>query len=277
MKIHFALISLIFILISCDKKNNEKNGFNHTYESKRDSLLVSKNIEIQNTLKLPSILNWENAIRIRCRTSWGNYDYICSIYDEEKPRIQLIRQNMYWQREQEQLGYIVKEKFIEKKEYNDILNLIDKNGLKEMPRRPEENIHVMDGSEFSFLIKNRNDIKVMTWERFEENNKRKPKIMEVFNKILFLSDYPTPRLIIGEENKNSDSSSYLLWLEENTIVKDFEVKYKGQKISKNNRETYKIEIPINEVDTIKRNLKIKLKLKNGKISIITEEQIKEIK
>lgn len=263
---------LIFLACKEEKKFGEsfhyKTELDSTYHAIHDSIVLNEDIKRDNYLNLPATKNWQDIVRLRGRSSWGTFDYICSIYNDESKRIQLIRQNKF---PKEDVNYIYKERILSNEEFDTIMSLIKDNGIYEMPFDLEPDFMLIDGGEYNMAIKKKDFTKVIFWQdEHRGKSENKEKARKVFKEILYRADYPFPKGYVTKKDIVKDSISYQIGLDDYDLFMNFYAEYKGKEIPSDGGNPILI-LSKKDTSTIKGNVRIFVTLGNG-----DKDEIKEI-
>ncbi|MEL7120440.1 MAG: hypothetical protein AAFO07_13400 [Bacteroidota bacterium] len=268
----------LFILGSCSDSNQEDVQYRITYQKEtdstsnayQDSLILNEDIVMNDVLSLPAANNWDEMVRLRGRSSWGTFDYICSIYNERQKRIQLIRQNI----DQLPVSYSYHESILSDQKYDSILTTIKEYGFYKMPFDFTPYFRNTDGDEYSITVKSGNLSKTVYWQypnHKGQNEEQFIKAERLFKYLILQANYPLPKALFRATDVE-DSIYYELWLNDYELIMDVQAIYMQKELSNKNLK-YALKIPKSANTNIKDQVTIWIELGDGTMQKIEEFQM----
>jgi hypothetical protein len=249
-------------------------GCKADYKSRNKS--TKRNIDQEfrgENFEIPSIENWKRGVRLKGIGGWGMFFYVCSIYDENPKRIQLIYQNRLEPIDYNGHSYSYKERILPNSEYDSLMQLIKESGIEEMPKRLER-YDVIDGPNYSVKIKSDTTVKIVSWQDMgdltppeleipEEEKLVKQKAITVFKSILDHANYPRPRWKLSRRFKTKGIVTYSITLNDYNLLVDYSVEFEGKEFKERDYYTREIDLPIGDTMNLDKKLKVRGVLGNG--------------
>lgn len=275
--IQITIVLLTMLNIACEHNSGSTDNQDHninldsTYNPLRDSITLYVDVKREEYLNIPAMDNWNNIVRLRGESGWGTFDYICSIYNEENKRIQLIRQNRWYH--EGGVNYTYNERILTDSEYQEIMAMLDSIGYYEMPFDLEPDRLIIDGSEYTLAVKNGEYTKVVFWQdeiRIDSDNKR--KIMGVFKDILRRANYPYPRGFIMRSSEITDSVSYRIGLDGYDLTMDYYAECNNVRLPKKEGMP-SFTIAVLDTSLLRKMIDIYIIMGDGQIHKIEDEVI----
>jgi hypothetical protein len=192
--------------------------------------LVERPIDRGDALFLPALVDFDEALRIRQEGGWGLFDVICSVYNGENKRIQLVKQQPRLFGDPGSDGFACKEMLLSDSMYDRIMEIYKDLRLATFPIDLEPETKVFDGDNFSIVKKDKSGVYFTTWQLEYKSHRdtiyqqEKEIAMNFFKDLLVLGKYPNPRLQAIGGRPSQDSITYLLVLDDETLVDSIEYK-----------------------------------------------------
>ena len=279
--LHSPLVSLLtFVLIissGCDvsqdeekKHLKERQKIFKKFEAERDSVKANELIEKGDLLELPAIKNWDAAVRLRGASSWGEYDFICTIYKGDPNRIQLINKDpgIYNQ------FYTYRERVLSDLEFDMIMDQINECGIEKMPQDLEPEFEGIDGGEYSVLVKKKHSFEYIYWQEMEIfSNEFKEKVIPVFEDIIIKSGFPKPRFFIEKYEIYPDSTKYRAYPDYDGMPKKLVIRHKEKRLGEPIRGCYFFTVSNNDTAHVAKDLLVEWKLRNGETIELDEKKV----
>lgn len=237
MKYLLISVCCLYLIISCSPedpfysgKMNSQNLIDSTFDPRLEKWLFEEDVPFTSNVDIPPIDCWEEAIRVQGRTGWPGFEYVCSIYNEERPRLQLIgHRRLHNLRDLTIINEepIFRERFLKQNEYDSIINELVVQGFTEMPTDFYPEWSCSDCTSFSIAIKNRSYRKYIKWastdvEKHSSLNQK--KALNFYYNLLEYAGLPKPKVILKEETNKSDSIVYNMLLDDHSLAWYFNIK-----------------------------------------------------
>jgi hypothetical protein len=194
-------------------------------------------------LFLPALVDFDEALRVRQEGGWGLFDVICSVYNGDPKRIQLVKQQPRFFSDPECVGYAYKERLLSDSAYDRIMGIYQALKLDTFPLDLEPETIVFDGNNFSIVKKDKSGLFFTTWQLERKSHRdtiyqhEKEIALNFFKDLLVIGNYPSPRLQAIGERLNQDSIRYLLNLDDETLVDSIEYKCSKCRLEKDDTNT----------------------------------------
>jgi hypothetical protein len=212
-------------------------------------------------LEVPAIIDFEEVIRLREDDSWSTFDYICSVYNGNPPRIQLIIQE-FWDGK-DIPGYIIKERILTRQEYESIWEKVIKDSIHIMPHDLEPNSTQTWGY-YYIALKSGDFVKMVTWQDLHNyETDQKEKAVVFYYELLKYAGLPNPKGLIYFVDMKNDSAYFKVAINTFKFIKDASIQYKGQDIQQNNKDEWNLAIPLKDTLQIQSNLVLKTIMDNN--------------
>lgn len=233
-----------------------------TYVYSLDSLLLYRPYTLGDSLNLPALSNFENAILVHGYSWWKQLDYRCIIVGEETKKIQLIYKDIHHADTIEHYKY--HERILTAKEYDGIVDFILDRDIVSLPMDMEHGKRYTDSDFYVVSVKEKGFMKSTCWQIYDIDNREKRKATYVLKEVLRLANYPPPVPYVKLKTKNNFSFKFWLGVSDPSLIVDYEVKYDGEKLVYQDSVGYPdVYVPIQEVSKLKDRLKFTGLLANG--------------
>ena len=170
------LLTLWLNLMSCTDEipiivgtENIFNKTDTTYNSSHEEYL-SDQMWRDLGWEVPSLNEFETAIRIVCDGGWFNPDYVCSIYNTDPVRIQLVASRWDFKFVQERGPFEIfyfKEHLLSKAIFDSIYTELVEIGIQDMGMDLHSGYGCTDCDNLGILVKNKAYTKAIAWQYSE--------------------------------------------------------------------------------------------------------------
>ncbi|MEZ4920433.1 MAG: hypothetical protein R2792_15125 [Saprospiraceae bacterium] len=243
--------------------NEQDPGFKYTI----DSLALFANIQSEQ-LTIPAMNNWNEIIRLRGESGWGDFDIICSIYNDDNKRIQLIYQGN--DISPGETSFMYKERILPDSEYVEILDLLDQINYYEMPFQVGPKGIQIDGNMYTLAVKKGAFRKVVfCTSLFDNDSPEKGQFVRVFKDILDRANYPTPKALVMRNSELKDSIDYIIYPTDFHLYTSYYVEYNGQRLPEKNG-VVPLTLSLNDTSRINDLIHVYINLSNGELREIED-------
>ncbi len=242
------------------------------FDVRLDSQILKEKIYYPDQIEVPAITEWSEIIRIRGQDGWGEFDYICSIFGGERPRIQIIKQYPREWRRNVGLGYTYMERFITQVQYDSLWQELIDQQIHMVTLDETSQYRIMDGNEFYIAMKSGNFMKKVYWQepKYVQSESKKRAVF-FFYELLKFVQFPSPTLRINFWDMRKDSAFYSIYLDAYEYVDSCIFQYSGN-IHRDSITDYEmnLSIPLQDTLNIEKRVAAKAIMLNGDTITIKE-------